>query len=203
MDKQPKYFKGYWMITNRCNLSCSYCVLENAPHQVRAELTLEHKQALITHLYTQLNFRRLTLSGGEATLIGKHPPKEFIALLNHASQYRSTLPEKNLQLEVYTNGSHCNEDAIAAMKGVVDVVAVTIDSVDSEVLRNIGRRHRGNTSYLDHIVKVISQLTTCGITVKLHSVVSTKNSNVLASELRPILEAVHAAGGEIHSWKFY
>lgn len=203
MKRQPRYFKGYWMITNRCNLRCSYCVLENAPHQLRAELSLEHKKALVSHLYTNLNFRRLTLSGGEALLIGKHPPREFIALLNHIRQYRSSNPADNLQLEVYTNGSYCNDDVVAAMHGVVDVVAVTIDSVDDEVLRNIGRKHRGEASYLDNIVKVISQLTACGITIKLHSVVSTKNIEALASELRPILAAVHDAAGVVNSWKFY
>ena len=77
------YYKGYWMLTNRCNLRCSYCVLEDAPDQLKAELDLEGKKELITHLYEKLNFRRLTLSGGEVTIIGKHPPKDFIELLNH------------------------------------------------------------------------------------------------------------------------
>ena len=203
MQRQPRYFKGYWMITNRCNLRCTYCVLENAPHQLRAELDLEGKKALVGHLYTNLNFRRLTLSGGEATLIGKHPPREFIALLNYIRQYRSQAKKDNLQLEVYTNASYCNDDVVAAMDGVVDVIAITIDSVDDAVLRDIGRKHRGGTSYLDHIVQVIGQLTACGITIKLHSVVSTKNIDVLASEVRSILEAVNNASGIVHSWKFY
>ena len=203
MESQPRYFKGYWMITNRCNLRCSYCVLENAPHQLRAELSLEHKKALVSHLYTQLNFRRLTLSGGEATLIGKHPPREFIALLNHIRQYRSQTAQDNLQSEVYTNASYCNDDVVAAMNGVVDVVAITIDSVDDAVLRDIGRKHRGGTSYLDHIVQVIGQLTAYGITIKLHSVVSTKNIDALANEVGPILAAVNSASGIVHSWKFY
>jgi len=63
-----KYYKAYYMITARCNLSCSYCVLENAPHQLKQELTLLQKQELISHLYHQLDFRSLTISGGEALL---------------------------------------------------------------------------------------------------------------------------------------
>ena len=203
MKKRTNYFKGYWMITNKCNLSCSYCVLENASHQLRAELDLAHKKALVSHLYTHLQFRRLTLSGGEALIIGKHPPTEFIALLNHIRQYRSRTQEDNLQIEIYSNATYCNDEVVAAMQDVVDVVAITIDSVNDAVLRDIGRKHRGGTRYLDHIVQVIGQLTACGITIKLHSVVSKKNIHALASEVRPILEAIDQAAGTVHSWKFY
>lgn len=32
-------FKAYYMITSRCNLDCEYCVLEDAPHQLRGSST--------------------------------------------------------------------------------------------------------------------------------------------------------------------
>lgn len=80
------FFKGYWMMTNRCNLDCGYCVLEDALSQLKRELQLIDKQALITHLYERLRFRRLTLSGGEVTIMGRRAPvrasDEFRCLLS-------------------------------------------------------------------------------------------------------------------------
>lgn len=198
-----RFFKGYWMITNKCNLSCSYCILENHPNQLRRELDLSHKKALLSHLYEQMNFRSLTLSGGEVLLIGKKPPSDFIALLEHARQYKSTDPKDNLKIEVYTNATYFNDDVAAAMAGVVDQVAVTVDSISESVLLSIGRRHRGGKKYIDNIVRVINKLTELGISIKLHSVVSTKNIGVLAQEVAEILDVVVAHSGNIDAWKFY
>ncbi len=83
MTRSPSYYKGYWMVTNRCNLRCSYCVLENAYHQLKQELDLSGKKELISHLYHQHNFRRLTLSGGEVLNHRQNLPKRFIELLRH------------------------------------------------------------------------------------------------------------------------
>lgn len=191
------------MITNKCNLACSYCVLENAPHQLKRELDLENKKALVSHLYENLNFRSLTFSGGEVLLIGKHPPSEFIELLKHAKQYKSNNEKDNLRLEVYTNATYFNDDVAEAMSGVVDTVAITIDSIDDKVLRDIGRKHRGGQKYLDHTIKVINKISACGIKVKLHSVVSTKNISFLADEVRLILNAITVHEGVVDVWKFY
>ena len=135
------YYKGYWMVTNRCNLSCSYCVLENASHQLRAELDLEAKKEFVSHLYERLNFRRLTLSGGEVVIFGKRPPSGFIELLRHIRQYKSKDPAKNLEIEVYTNGTFLDENVISEMEGIVDMVAVTIDGAQDNFLTSIGRNN--------------------------------------------------------------
>lgn len=197
------YYKGYWMVTNRCNLRCSYCVLENSPDQLRKELTFEEKKNLLSHLYETLNFRRLTLSGGEILIFGKHPPKEFLEFLKHIKNYKSEDPQKNLAIEIYTNGSYLTDEIAHAMKGVVERVAVTIDGIQNDFLTSIGRNHRGHTNYFDHIVEVIKRLTDQGIKIKLHSVVSQKNYQLLPDEVPLILKAVESSGGKISAWKFF
>lgn len=199
----PPYYKGYWMVTNRCNLRCSYCVLEDAPHQLKAELNLEEKKELVTHLYTNLNFRRLTLSGGEVVIFGKHPPSEFIELLRHIRNYRSPEPLKNLTIEMYSNGTYLSENVIKEMEGVVDMVAVTIDSAQESFLNEIGRNYGRYNHYFDHIVKVCSLLSQSGIELKLHSVIGTKNHLSLPTEVLFILDAIENAGGKVSCWKFY
>lgn len=197
------YYKGYWMVTNRCNLSCSYCVLEDAPHQLRAELDLEAKKALISHLYHKLNFRRLTLSGGEVLLIGKRPPSDFIELLRHLRQFRSADPLENLEIELYTNGTYLDASVASEMQGVVDLVAVTIDTLQNHILTQIGRNNLKFNNYYGKILQVCELLAQRNIPLKLHSVVSTKNHLILPQEVSLIFDALKKTGVKILCWKFY
>jgi len=197
------FFKGYWMVTNRCNLKCSYCVLENAPHQRKAELDLMAKKELVSHLYSNLGFRRLTLSGGEVLIIGKHPPNDFIELLRHIRQFRSTDQNKNLEIELYTNGTYLTEEVASEMKGVVDLVAVTIDSSNQQFLTDIGRNTGRFNDYYHNIIKVCGLLAKNEIELKLHSVVGQKNHLTLPEEVSSILNAVEGVCNKVSCWKFY
>jgi molybdenum cofactor biosynthesis enzyme MoaA len=197
------HYKGYWMATNRCNLSCSYCVLENAPHQLKAELDLESKKELVSHLYHKLGFRRLTLSGGEVLIFGKSPPNDFIELLRHIRQFRSSDRVVNLEMELYTNGTYLDDRVADEMQGVIDTVAVTIDSSQESFLAAIGRTNRKFNQYFQQIVDVCGRLTNRGIELKLHSVISQNNHHLLANEVAAILTAVEAAGGKVSRWKFF
>lgn len=197
------HYKGYWMVTNRCNLSCSYCVLEDSADQLRRELDLENKKDFVSHLYHKLNFRRLTLSGGEVVIFGKRAPSGFIELLRHMRSFRSSDPVKNLEVELYTNGTFLSEEVIDEMDGVVDLVAVTIDGAQDQFLTQIGRNNQMFSQYFKRIVQVCSSLSKRGIELKLHSVISQKNHDVLPAELEFILDAIEQAGGTVSKWKFY
>ena len=197
------FFKGYWMVTNRCNLDCSYCVLEDAPDQLRRELDLEGKKSLVAHLYERLRFRRLTLSGGEVTIIGRRAPADFIDMLRYLRTFRSPDPRQNLEVEIYTNGAMLDDRVADEMAGVVDLVAVTIDSSNNDVLDRIGRNTGRHQRYVDHAAAVCGRLGRRGIPVKLHTVVGTLNHDAVAAEVRGILDAVEAAGALVPKWKFY
>ncbi len=191
------------MITNRCNLSCSYCVLENSPEQKKLELSLEEKKEMISHLYHNMKFRRLTLSGGEVSIIGKKPPRDFIELLNYIRQFRSSNPQENLEIEIYTNGIYINKDVLEAMTGVVDMVAMTIDSKSSNILNEIGRKYKGIEDYYRHIVNLSKDLTDNNIIFKLHSVISQKNYMTLPYEVKEIVQNIVNSNGKISCWKFF
>ena len=196
-------FKGYWMITNRCNLDCGYCVLEDAPDQIARELDLDGKRALVSHLYERLGFRRLTLSGGELTIIGKRPPGDLIALLRHIRQYRSAAPEENLAIEVYTNGALLTDAVADEMAGVVDLVAVTIDSADESRLARVGRNLGQRRDYLERTAQVCRRLSERRIELKLHTVVGRLTHASIGAEAPRILDRVEAAGGRVSAWKLY
>lgn len=197
------YFKGYWMATNRCNLSCSYCVLENKPEQLRRELSHADKLGLVDHLYGVLRFRRLTLSGGEITILGERPPEGFLSLLSHLAKYRSPDPTKNLEVEMYTNGARLDARVADAMQGVIDQVAVTIDSDNPDILSRIGRSRPRQDDYYLRALGTCALLASRGIDVKLHSVVSSLNVDNLVPRIGRILEDIRARGGRVSAWKFY
>jgi len=197
------YYKGYWMVTNRCNLSCSYCVLENEPHQLKLELSINEKKEFISHLYNKLGFRRITLSGGEVLIIGNNPPNGFIELLHHIRKFRSKDPSKNLEIELYTNGTYLDEKVICEMKGVVDMVAITLDSIKNSFLIGIGRKYKGIDKYYEHIIKVCGMLSKSNIKLKLHSVIGKKNYMFLPNEVAFIIDSIENAGGIVSCWKFF
>lgn len=196
-------YKGYWMLTNRCNLDCRYCVLEDAPSQLRRELDLTGKKELVAHLYEQLRFRRLTLSGGEITIMGKKPPSDFVDLLRFLRRYRTADPYDRLEVELYTNGTMLNDAVADEMAGVVDLVGITIDSARDELLTRIGRNTGRFKSYFDRAVGACGLLSRRGIEVKLHSVVGALNHATLGAEVASILDAVEVAGARVQRWKFY
>jgi MoaA/NifB/PqqE/SkfB family radical SAM enzyme len=197
------FYKGYWMVTNRCNLDCSYCVLEDTPEQLRRELPIADKIALLDHLHLRLGFRRLTLSGGEISLIGRNPPTDFITLLNHARRYRMPGQEGHLEVEIYTNGAFIDERCAEAMVGVVDQVAITFDGNDPQFLRDIGRSRGRFNDYYESAMKAGSLLAKRGIELKIHSVVSRRNLPFLARQLPDILTDLTAHGIRPVKWKFY
>lgn len=197
------FYKGYYLMTSRCNLDCGYCVLENAPHQLRQELDFEDKKALIAHLYEHLRFRHLTLSGGEALLIGKHPPNDFIELLRYLRGFRSEVADENLGITVYSNGTLLSDVVADEFVGIVDMVGLTIDSANNTLLSAIGRNKGRYQEYFQRAVNACGLLGKRGVSVKLHSVIGQMNYKQIAYEVLEILDAVLAAGGQITKWKFY
>jgi molybdenum cofactor biosynthesis enzyme MoaA len=191
------------MITARCNLSCSYCILENAPQQLKQELSLEKKKELITHLYHNLNFRSLTISGGEALIIGKSIPSDFLQILTFLKQFKFNDIQKNLRIKLYSNGIYLTEKVAIAMKGVVDEVSINIDSNNDETLSLIGRNKNNNDQYFLNVVEVIRYLFNQGIKVKLHTVISALNYQKIASEVFAIYNSVKNANSLFSQWKFY
>jgi MoaA/NifB/PqqE/SkfB family radical SAM enzyme len=190
-------------MTARCNLACAYCVLENKPDQIRMELDLKGKEELISHLYHNLNFRSLTLSGGEALIIGRNGPADFLLLLDFLRQFKTNQRDSNLRLQLYTNGLNINDLVADRMEGIIDEVSITIDSFNREVLKRIGRNRTARDDYFRNAIEVCKRLSDRGIDIKLHTVVSALNITDLEQSVLPIYETLVYSQAKIDSWKFY
>lgn len=198
-----KYYSAYYMMTALCNLSCSYCVLENSASQLAQELPLSKKEKLIGHLYDNFKVRSLTISGGEPICIGKNSGKDFIELMFFLRQFKSQQKERNLVVKMYSNGLLLTDDIVRAMQGVVDCVSINIDSCNESILQVIGRSNKNNGSYYQKIIDVIGLLHKHGIKVKLHTVVSRLNCNSIEEDAPMILQVMRNANPLIEQWKFY
>ena len=198
-----KYYKGYYMITAKCNLSCSYCVLENSESQIKREISLDQKKRLIQHLYENFNFRSLTISGGEALLSGNNGCLEFLSLTEYLKQFKMSRKEDNLQLHLYTNGLNLNEMIANSMAGVFDEISINIDSSTKRILRRIGRNTTSGNDYLGIILSKLKLLSDTGIRIKLHTVISAVNSNVIGREVLGIYKSIVDANIAVSNWKFY
>ena len=197
-----KFYKAYYMITSKCNLSCSYCVLENSKIQISKELSLEGKIQLIKHLYEKLNFRSITISGGEALIIGKKNNFDFEKLLLFLKDYKSSDATKNLHIHLYTNGTKLSNSIVKKMTGIIDEVAINIDSCDNEILKTIGRS-KGNDNYFDTFINACQKLSSQNIKIELHSVISKLNIKPISDEVITIINILIKNKINISSWKFY
>jgi molybdenum cofactor biosynthesis enzyme MoaA len=203
MSTAQHYYKAYYMITSKCNLACSYCVLENAPFQLEQEISLNDKMSLITHMYSALNFRSITISGGEALITGKNAPADFICLLGFLKQFKSLDDEKNMQIQLYTNGLMIDESVADAMIGIVDEISINIDSIDKETLLKIGRNRKVSDDYFSKVLNVCEMFSKRNIAIKLHTVVSQYNYKTIAQEVKLIYRALKEKGVTINNWKLY
>jgi MoaA/NifB/PqqE/SkfB family radical SAM enzyme len=202
MNSQKK-FKGYYLITSKCNLSCSYCVLENSPDQISRELNLNKKMELISHLYNKLNFRSLTISGGEPLIIGEKGSIDFLLLMQFLGSFKSPNKIDNLHIHLYTNGTLITDYIADSMQGIIDEISIDIDSSNDKVLSIIGRNKNDGHYYFDRFLNTCRIISRRGIFLKLHTVICSFNYQSICSEAKFIYEQLVQQGITISSWKFY
>ena len=109
--------------------------------------------------------RKLTFAGGEPTLCPWLP-----ALVSHANSL-------GLVTMVVTNGSRCDAAYLERMSAVLDWLTVSIDSLDPETNRQIGRHDaRGVPLSALRYAEILSQASALGIRTKVNTVVNRLNS---------------------------
>ena len=152
----------------KCDLKCRYCY-GRYPHRP-VSLNGDRWKEIIS-LLSEEGVRRVTFSGGEPTL---HP--DLLVLLHHA---RSV----GLQTSIVTNGARLSDEMIA----LLDLVGMTLDSDEPEVLIQLGRTTAAGGDYLSRFLDVAGRVRGAGVMLKINSVVTRLN---LAADLVPILLAL-------------
>ncbi len=110
-----------------CNMSCGFCFALNIPiRRLKSEDSLE-----LVNTLCQAGFRKINFAGGEPTLLPYLPN-----LIRQAKSH-------GLTTSIVTNGSRMSAEWLDDLAGCIDIIALSIDSVDSDTQREIGRVEKG------------------------------------------------------------
>lgn len=194
------YYSIYYMTTPRCILNCGYCFRDTSPQSIASELPVDKIKELVTHLYNNFNVRKLTISGGEPTILGGVKNTHFLELMEHLRQFRHKDSPDDLRIELLSNAVNLTPDITEKLVGVVDRITITLDSLDNDVLKKLGRNTGPYNSYVERFHERFSDFTQKGFELKLHSVVTPVNYDSLVPLAAHIAEARDFT---VSRWKFY
>ncbi len=198
--EENMYYSIYYMTTPRCILNCGYCFRDTTPESIASELPVEKIKELITHLYENFNVRKLTISGGEPTVLGGVKNKNFLELINHLRKFKHQNEKDNLRIELLSNAVNLTPDITEQLVGVVDRITITLDSLDESVLSKIGRNTGPYKDYVSRFRERFADFTEKGFDLKLHSVVTPVNYDSLIPLVTYIKDCKEF---HVSRWKFY
>lgn len=148
-----------------CNFKCGFCYSKDLGFE--KTLNEEYQKRLIEALAHSGYFRKINFAGGEPTLV-KHLPK----LISHAKQ--SGFREVSL----VTNGSRIDESWLREVNGYLDILALSIDSLDPEVNLKSGRHDRkGKLVPPEKIYRIAQVYHELSIYLKVNTVVHAYNKH--------------------------
>ncbi|EIS9209311.1 radical SAM protein [Clostridioides difficile] len=128
----------YFIITERCNLSCKHCCSDSTTSTLEDELSTEDMISIIDKIL-QINPKNITISGGEPLV------RSDIWII---IDYLRSRFDGNL--DIMTNGLLINENNINYIKQYFDSISISIDGIDEESCKII----RGNNIFKNVIEKV-------------------------------------------------
>jgi radical S-adenosyl methionine domain-containing protein 2 len=151
-----------WHITQRCNYSCHYCFSEW--HQC-SEIwqTKEIAEKLILEISDSnpdldfMEFKmppRLNIAGGEPLLLGR-------SLVKYLEKAKSG----GLETSIITNGSLLKRNIEVVDN--LDMMGISIDSLNHESNISIGRSCRGTTLFMEELQETVSNATVRNPSLKL------------------------------------
>lgn len=148
-----------WWITEQCNENCVYCF--RSPSSVNRFSEQEHFEILDKII--RFGTEQITWSGGEALLV-----PHAVRLIQYAHG-------KGIYNKITTNGKLLTQEKIDALKGYVDLVALSIDSLNDDTNRVLGR----GAEHRKTVLQRIRHLTDAGIRVDINTVVVKQNIDEL------------------------
>jgi radical S-adenosyl methionine domain-containing protein 2 len=158
-------------INSRCNAECVYCYRDQSmelPHEAQCAIV----DAIAGLRATSPNLRRINFAGGEPTLVKTLPD-----LIRRAKQ-------AGLETSVITNGSVLAKVGLAGYLPWLDMVGISIDSLNASTNAAIRRPHIDLSAW----VRFAEAARRAGVYLKINTVVSRQNCH---EDLRPLIAAVN------------
>lgn len=145
-------------LTKPCNMLCTYYYATFEDFTVKKQLPLEDALEIVEKL-THAGMEKITFAGGEPMLY-RHLP----TLIRESKRM-------GLTTSIITNGSLLGNQFLDSMVGDLDWIGVSIDSLDVETNRKIGRFWKKDMDYMT----LVSDITDRGYKLKINTVVNRYN----------------------------
>ena len=152
-----------------CNMRCRFCFARFQDVKEEMALPLGHlPEQEATEIVNQLaeaeSFRKINFAGGEPTLCPWLPN-----LIKRAKEHE-------MQTSIVTNGSKITDEWLGSLNGSLDIIALSIDSVNPTTLVQLGRAVGGNRPISqDQYLRIIRTIKRHGIRLKINTVVTRLN----------------------------
>jgi radical S-adenosyl methionine domain-containing protein 2 len=172
-----------WHLTEACNYSCKYCYaswnrergMKDVIHDPIATQTLLASiqnffdpDNLSNPLREAMRWRkvRLSIAGGEAMLYG-----------DRVGQIMKMAEQLGFRLSLITNGSLLPDAGMGELASYLSILGISIDSVDTETNRRIGRIDRNGVLSLNVIAEKIelARRANPALKIKINTVVNALN----------------------------
>ncbi|HEY3194451.1 MAG TPA: viperin family antiviral radical SAM protein [Candidatus Dormibacteraeota bacterium] len=162
-----------------CNMRCAFCFgrFRDVRRQVLPEGHLARGDAAaVVALLAEAGFKKITFSGGEPFLCPWLPELVRVA------------KQRGMATAVVTNGSLLTDELLARLEGALDWIALSVDSIDPEALRDTGRiTARDPLSTEDYLARGRA-IRRHGIRLKINTVVTSANWHADLSEFILLLQ---------------
>ena len=158
MENTPKKQitrKLCWWITEKCNENCVYCFRSLSSIN---RFTLEEHMEILKGIIA-FGTEQITWSGGEALLVP------------HATELIKYAKEHGIYNKITTNGKLLTPEKIEELKPYVDLVALSIDSLDDTTNKALGRGVEHRSTVINRIRHLMQE----GIQVDINTVVMRTN----------------------------
>lgn len=159
-------------LTNRCNMNCLFCF--GKFKQSDSELSYNNWLKIIELIYNDVKHipnRRLNFAGGEPLL------------LHYVSDLLDYAKKLGFKTSIITNGSLLSENFLNKNANVLDVVGISIDSLDYHTNVKSGRRLGKAPLSEEDYIKLCQLVKTYNIKLKVNTVVHKFNYNKSLAKL--------------------
>jgi radical S-adenosyl methionine domain-containing protein 2 len=176
-------------LTKACNYKCKYCFARfNDIHE--AGLSKAEQLELIRQLAVSGKFLKINFAGGEPSLVPH---------ISELIQYAKSL---GFETSIITNGSSIDFEWVKTMSPYLDILAISVDSVNSDTNIKIGSNQVGKTLSINTLKNISTACSCFGVQLKINTVVSKFNCREtltgFINEMKPfrwkILQAIKIEG---------
>lgn len=148
-------------VTEYCNYKCKFCYGKFQNN----DLKLEDWKHIIDNILLNTSVKRFNIAGGE--------PLSY----KYTQDIIDYISERNIETSIITNGHLLTKEFILANKDKVGMIGISVDSLQSETNKKIGRHSNQTVLDIQKLKSLCKFINDCGIELKINTVVTSVNYN--------------------------